>query len=78
MSIAATIAKLEDALISTSNNTAIDEYVGALLAAAGEALGVLRTIEELNVKQLMYDMARIAAAGGYVPDDFHKKAGGDG
>lgn len=67
-----TIERLEAALVQFRS---IETPEGVeLVAAAGEALGVLKTYGNFNVVQIMYDMARLAGAGGYTPDDFADRA----
>lgn len=45
-----------------------------LLASAAEAVGVLRAMGQFNLKQIMYDMARLAGHAGHAPEDFEVKA----
>ena len=44
-----------------------------LIAVAGEAVGHLSINGNLNFRQVMYDLARTAAGGGYIPSDVHDR-----
>ena len=70
-----TIMRLEEAIAEYRVNATACPEGTELASAAGEAIGVLKTYGNFNVKSLMYDMARLAAAAGSVPDDFEEKAG---
>ena len=72
-----TIKKLEDAIDGAVGNAVGEMEEGAeLIAAASEALGIMRTVQDVNLMQIMYDMARLAAGGGWCPEDFEEKANG--
>ena len=43
--------------------------VADLVAAASEVVGVLKTLDGFNLKQMSYDMARLAACAGSWPDN---------
>lgn len=47
-----------------------------LIAASGEALGVLKTLEGFKLNQVMYDLARATGMAGTFPEDFDDKATG--
>lgn len=67
--------KLQEAIQNATKERVEEKDAGhALMLVAQEAVGYLRAYGEVNVKQVMYDMARVAAANGYVPDDFDKRA----
>jgi hypothetical protein len=67
--------KLEEAIIEASQENDIRNTQAGidLLIAATEALNTIKLYGEINIKQLMYDLARVSAAAGYVPDDFGGK-----
>lgn len=62
--------------IEAATNAGVHEFKeGArLIAALGETMGALKTLKGFNLKQIMYDMARLAAAAGHTPGDFEDKA----
>lgn len=63
--------KIIEDLKKAISDTTTDDIL--LVAAAGEALGALRLLSGFNVVQIMYDMTRLAAAAGDVPDDFNER-----
>ena len=72
-----TIKRLEEAIVNAVDNCVGEQTEGAdLIAAAGEAVGVLKTLQGFNLAHIMYDMARLAGSAGYTPDDFDDKAKG--
>lgn len=60
--------------VSNLDESYVVPEVSQLLSLASQAVGVLRVVGDLNVKHVMYDMARLAASAGYTPEDFNDKA----
>ena len=69
------IEEMEEAISKVVNTCdTSDEDIVQLIRKSAEAVAVLRCIGDFDLKVMMYDMARIASAGGWVPDDFDVKA----
>lgn len=51
-----------------------DEDIVRLIQKCSEAVATLRCIGDFELKKIMYDMARLASAAGWTPDDFDQKA----
>ena len=43
-----------------------------LILASSKALAILKEYERLNIKNIMYDMARLAASAGYFPEELDR------
>ncbi len=71
-----TIKKLEDTLEGFASSNHDREDVDRLVSVAGEALGVLKAVDVISLTTIMYDMARLAAHAGGIPDDFGKNPEG--
>lgn len=72
--IVVTVKRLEVALsnIASSDVSDVSEVVD-LIAAAGEATGVLRMLSGFDLERMQYDMVRLAGMAGQYPDDFDKR-----
>lgn len=74
MSITKTVAEIECVLTAAVEQNELSKLESELSIALAEALGVLHAYEGINIKHVMYDMARLAGHSGHVPDDFDGKA----
>ena len=71
----AIIERLEKSIREAVDCQVGENLAGAdLISVAGEALGYIRAYADFNLNELAYDLARVAAGGGWVPDDFDQKA----
>ena len=66
--------RLEEAIDNVVNAGAENDYeVLKLMQVSSEAVGVLRSVEDFNVKDIIYDMAILAGGGGWIPDHFEER-----
>jgi len=69
------IKELEDAITTVQDQCdTSDPHIVQLIRKTAEAVAVLRLVGDVDMKVIMYDMARLAAQAGWTPEDFDKKA----